>query len=87
MTGLAILIAALTEWQTISGYHFNIVVYFAWFLSFTHAVALLTLDDVLTRCKGLLVLHLVAFSAVFVLFVVAQSKARTFGDVIDNATE
>lgn len=87
MTGLAVLIAALTEWQTIPGYHFNIVVYLAWFSSFTHAVVLLSLDDVLKRSKVLLVLRLVASSAVFVLFVVAQSKASTFGDAVDNIAE
>lgn len=74
VTGLAILIAALKEWNTISGYHYNIVVYLAWFSSFTHAVALLSLGDILKRSKFLLGLRLLAFSTVFVMFCVAQSR-------------
>lgn len=74
VTGLAILIAALKEWNTISGFHYNIVVYLAWFSSFTHAVALFSLGDMLKRSRVLLGFRLVAFTTVFVLFCVAQSR-------------
>jgi hypothetical protein len=87
VTGLAILIAALKEWHTISGYHYNIVVYLAWFSSFTHAVALFSLGDMLKKSRILLLLRLVAFLTVFVLFIVAQSRVRTFGIVSEKFME
>lgn len=79
VTGLAILIAALWEWNTISGYHFNLVVYLAWFSSFTHAISLFSLCDLLKTSQLLLGLRLIGFAAVFILFAIAQSRARFFG--------
>jgi len=80
VAGLAILIAAFKDWNTISAYHFNLVVYIAWFSSFTHGVALISTTALLMKNMILLVLRLVGFTAVFALYVVAQARSRTYGD-------
>jgi hypothetical protein len=79
VTGLAILVAGLKDWDAISGYHFNHVVYMAWLSSFTHAVALVSLRRVMKGSIPLLVIRIIGFSSVFILLVVSQDRARTYG--------
>jgi hypothetical protein len=78
VTSLAILIAALQDWDNISAYHFNLVVYIAWFSSFTHAIALISITQILAKNIMLLALRLMGISAVFALYIFAQARTRTF---------
>jgi hypothetical protein len=78
VTGLAILIAALRDWDNISAYHFNLVVYIAWFSSFTHSIALISITEILVKNMMLLVLRSIGFTAVFALYIFAQARNRTF---------
>ncbi|PQE23636.1 Vanillyl-alcohol oxidase protein [Rutstroemia sp. NJR-2017a BVV2] len=55
VTSFAILIAALKEWDTITAYH--IIVYLAWFSSFTHTVALVSLSDYFQLNRSLAILR------------------------------
>ncbi|RDL39162.1 uncharacterized protein BP5553_03502 [Venustampulla echinocandica] len=80
VTGLAILIGALKGWDDISAYHYNLIVYIAWFSSFTHVVALLSLDYFTRKSKALQLLRGLGVLAVFALYVFAQRRSRTFGN-------
>ena len=80
VTGLAILIAALRNWDTIQAYHLNIVIYLAWFSCFTHTVALLSLGAELRKSWILLLVRVIfGYLTVFMFFAVEQSWSRSFG--------
>ncbi|APA07491.1 predicted protein [Sclerotinia sclerotiorum 1980 UF-70] len=78
--GLAVMIAGLYNFDTISTYHYNIIVYLAWFPSFTHAVALVSLGGHFSQNHILGGLRFCGYIGNFLLFIVAQSRARSFGN-------
>lgn len=80
VTGMAILIGALKAWDEISAYHYNLIVYIAWFSCFTHVVALLSIDYFTLKTKTLQVLRGAGVVTVFALYVYAQRRSRTFGN-------
>ena len=75
VTGIAILTAALNDWPSISTYHYAIAVYLAWFSSFTHVLAVMSLQSILQKSVIMFSLRLLGFSGLFILLVVAQSKS------------
>lgn len=80
VTSSAVMIAGLYHWDTISAYHYNIIVYLAWFSSFTHTVALVSIGDHFWQNYILAGIRLCGYIGNFVLFIFAQNRARNFGD-------
>lgn len=76
VTGLAILVAVSRNWDTISTYHFNIVVLLAWCSCITQALALLSLGEYLKQSRALYIVRLIGFVLVFIGCNIAQSQCR-----------
>ncbi|KAI9643858.1 hypothetical protein NHQ30_007209 [Ciborinia camelliae] len=76
----AVMIAGLCSWDTISAYHYNIIVFMAWFSTFTHTVALISMSDRILQNRILTGIRLGGYLANFLLFIIAQSRARSFGN-------
>lgn len=80
VTSSAVMIAGLYSWNTISAYHYNIIVYLAWFSTFTHTVALVSMSDHFFQNKVLAGIRLCGYEGNFILFIVTQHRARNYGD-------
>lgn len=80
VTSSAVMIAGLYNFDTISAYHFNIIVYLAWFSSFTHTVALVSMSDHFLQSYTLAGIRFCGYIGNFLLFVISQSRSRSFGN-------
>ncbi|CAD6440463.1 a84cfdd7-417d-4aa4-948b-bef6a173df52 [Sclerotinia trifoliorum] len=76
----AVMIAGLYNFDTISAYYYNIIVYLAWFSSFTHSVALLSMSDYFLQNRILGGVRFCGYIGNLLLFIAAQSRARSFGN-------
>ncbi|KAM3158736.1 hypothetical protein ABEW05_000767 [Botrytis cinerea] len=80
VTSSAVMIAGLYNFHTISAYHYNIIVYLAWFSSFTHTVAFVSMGDHFLQNHILAGIRFCGYIGNFILFIFAQSRARSFGN-------
>ncbi|KAK6598111.1 hypothetical protein H4I96_09063 [Botrytis cinerea] len=80
VTSSAVMIAGLYNFHTISAYHYNIIVYLAWFSSFTHTVAFVSMGDHFLQNHILAGIKFCGYIGNFILFIFAQSRARSFGN-------
>ncbi|CCD50481.1 hypothetical protein BofuT4_P088800.1 [Botrytis cinerea T4] len=84
VTSSAVMIAGLYNFHTISAYHYNIIVYLAWFSSFTHTVAFVSMGDHFLQNHILAGIRFCGYIGNFILFIFAQSRARSFGNTADE---
>ncbi|TGO70833.1 hypothetical protein BELL_0659g00080 [Botrytis elliptica] len=80
VTSSAVMIAGLYNFHKISAYHYNIIVYLAWFSSFTHTVAFVSMGDHFLQNHVLAGIRFCGYIGNFILFIFAQSRARSFGN-------